>query len=66
MIPYESNIPVNYNEANRQLLIDDRQGNFDGMIKNRVFEVTRVNKKNRKPCIFKIKLMQKLSMTGRL
>ncbi len=53
VIPYESNIPVKYNGANRQLLIDDRKVSFGRMIKNRVFEVTWVTKKTEIPAFLK-------------
>jgi alpha-D-xyloside xylohydrolase len=32
-------IPINYNEASKTLTIGKREGSFDGMLKNRKFNV---------------------------
>lgn len=39
-----SRIPFTYNEATRTLTIGKREGNFDGMLKERVFRIVWVNK----------------------
>lgn len=36
-------IPMTYNEATRQLTIGKRKGEFDGMLKERTFEIIQVN-----------------------
>ena len=36
-------IPMTYNEATRQLTIGKRKGEFDGMLKERIFEIIQVN-----------------------
>lgn len=36
-------IPMTYNETTRQLTIGKRQGEFDGMLKERTFEIVNVN-----------------------
>jgi len=33
-------IPINYNEANKTLTIEDRKGSFDGMLQQRVFRIS--------------------------
>ncbi|MDL2213842.1 DUF5110 domain-containing protein, partial [Bacteroides sp. OttesenSCG-928-N06] len=44
-----SMIPLTYNEASRTLTIGNRQGEYPGMLKNRVFNVVFVDKNNPKP-----------------
>ena len=44
-----SMIPLKYDEASRTLVIGDRQGEYPGMLKNRVFNVIVVDKNNPKP-----------------
>jgi alpha-D-xyloside xylohydrolase len=39
-----SKIPISYNEARHQLTIGTREGSFEGMLKNRTFKVTWINK----------------------
>ena len=39
-----TNIPLDYNEETRTLTIDKRTGEFDGMLKARVFKITWINK----------------------
>ena len=39
-----TNIPINYNEHTRMLTIDKRKGEFEGMLKNRVFKITWIDK----------------------
>ena len=43
-----SNIPFVYNEAKGTLTIGQREGGFEGMLKNRKFKVVFVNKDNPK------------------
>ena len=42
-------IPMAYNEAKKQLVIGDRKGEFDGMLKERTFEIIQVNADSPKP-----------------
>lgn len=44
-----SMIPLTYNEASRTLIIENRQGEYPGMLKDRVFNVVFVDKNNPKP-----------------
>ncbi|NDV60463.1 TIM-barrel domain-containing protein [Bacteroides sp. 519] len=44
-----STIPLTYNEASHTLVIGDRQGEYPGMLKDRVFNVIFVDKNNPKP-----------------
>ena len=44
-----SMIPLMYDEASRTLVIDDRQGEYPGMLKERVFNAVLVDKNNPKP-----------------
>lgn len=39
-----TNIPIAYNEATKTLTIGGRQGSFDGMLKNRVFNIVWITK----------------------
>ncbi|MGN6247191.1 MAG: TIM-barrel domain-containing protein [Ginsengibacter sp.] len=39
-----SNIPLHYNEDTKMLTIGKRKGEFEGMLKNRVFKITWINK----------------------
>jgi alpha-D-xyloside xylohydrolase len=39
-----SNIPITYNEANKTLTIGKREGEFKGMLKNRLFRIVWVTK----------------------
>ncbi|MCK7554769.1 DUF5110 domain-containing protein [Chitinophaga sedimenti] len=43
-----SEIPINYNEATKQLTIGDRAGDFPGMLTNRVFRMVYINKQKPK------------------
>lgn len=47
-----SMIPMTYDEASRTLVIGDRQGEYPGMLKSRVFNVVFVDKKN--PKVFNV------------
>lgn len=42
-------IPMTYNEAKKQLVIGERTGEFDGMLKERTFEIIQVNANSPKP-----------------
>lgn len=44
-----SMIPLNYDESSRTLVIGDRQGEYLGMLKERIFNVIFVDKNNPKP-----------------
>ncbi len=44
-----SMIPIMYDDASRTLVIGDRQGEYPGMLKNRVFNVVFVDKNSPKP-----------------
>lgn len=44
-----STILLMYDEASRTLVIDDRQGEYPGMLKDRIFNVVLVDKNNPKP-----------------
>ena len=39
-------IEINYNENTKELVISDRKGEYDGMLKERTFEIVKVNKEN--------------------
>jgi alpha-D-xyloside xylohydrolase len=41
-----ANIPISYNEKTKSLTIDKRMGEFDGMIKERIFQIVWVDKNN--------------------
>jgi alpha-D-xyloside xylohydrolase len=41
-----STIAMNWNEADKTLTIGDRQGDFQGMLKERTFRIVWVNSKN--------------------
>lgn len=45
-------IPINYNERSQTLIIDNRLGNFPGMIEKRVFKVKWVRKDKSTPLLF--------------
>ncbi|MDQ6902371.1 MAG: DUF5110 domain-containing protein [Bacteroidota bacterium] len=47
-----ANIPFEYNEAKKQLTIGDRKGNFDGMLKSRVFKIFWITKSRPKKLDF--------------
>ncbi|GAE85011.1 alpha-xylosidase [Bacteroides reticulotermitis JCM 10512] len=42
-------IPFTYNEATRSLVIGDRTGEFDGMLKERTFRIVTVDKTKAQP-----------------
>lgn len=42
-------IPMTYDEAGKKLVLGEREGEFDGMLKERTFEIIPVNMQNPKP-----------------
>ena len=45
-------IPIKYNEQTKTISIGDRNGNFDGMLKKRIFCINIISSKNAKPLQF--------------
>ncbi|AXP80099.1 Alpha-xylosidase [Mariniflexile rhizosphaerae] len=50
-----SNIAFNYNDASKTVTIEDRQGEFEGMLENRTFEIITVSKEQPKAFMYDAK-----------
>ncbi|HEX9600937.1 MAG TPA: DUF5110 domain-containing protein, partial [Mariniflexile sp.] len=50
-----SKIAFNYNDASKTVTIEDRQGAFEGMLKNRTFEIVTISKEQPKAFIYDAK-----------
>ena len=50
-----TNIPMNYDEAKKQLIIGSRKGSFDGMLQNRIFRIVWISKTKPKALDFENK-----------
>jgi len=60
-----ANIPITYNETSKTLTIGKRQGVFDGMLKNRTFNVIYVNQNKAKPLAFDATPDQVIKYSGK-
>ncbi|AKD05447.1 alpha-xylosidase [Pontibacter korlensis] len=58
-------IPITYNEASKTLTIGKRQGEFDGMLKKRAFNVVFVDRNNPKALQFDAKPVRTVKYTGK-
>ncbi|RZM22203.1 MAG: DUF5110 domain-containing protein, partial [Pedobacter sp.] len=59
-----SNILITYNEADKNLTIEDREGDFAGMQINRVFNIVILTPKNKKPLDFNQKTDKTINYAG--
>ncbi|PRY54258.1 alpha-D-xyloside xylohydrolase [Arcticibacter pallidicorallinus] len=59
-----SNIPISYNEKDKTLTIGQREGSFEGMLRNRTFEIFVVTPRAKRSLSFDSPAKQKLRYSG--
>src|SRR5690606_7900468 len=59
-----SNIPISYNEKDKTLTIGQREGSFEGMLRNRTFEIFVVTPRAKRSLAFDSPAKQKLRYSG--
>ena len=60
-----SEIPITYSESKKELTIGNRRGSFDGMLKNRLFQIVMISQGKPGPLDFDIRAGKEVKYSGK-
>ncbi|RRN78112.1 DUF5110 domain-containing protein, partial [Pseudoxanthomonas sp. SGD-10] len=60
-----ANIDIKYNQASKQLIIGDRSGSFNGMLKTRTFNVVYIDSEKAQGLNYNAKPLKTIKYTGK-